>query len=132
MLPLDPSAVPPETIRPLKRVEYDRLVAAGSFGEERLELLYGRLVSMRPQGTEHVYCVRRLTTLLVPALLGRAQVQVQGPVAASDESEPEPDVAVLALDDFLDDRRALRTSSSRWRTRHAPRISTSRHSSTPR
>lgn len=103
MIPLDPETVPPESLRPLKRAEYDRLVAMGAFGEERLELLYGRLVAMSPQGNEHVYSVRRFNTILLPALLGRAQVQIQGPVAASDESEPEPDVAVLTLDDFLDD-----------------------------
>jgi Uma2 family endonuclease len=103
MIALDPEAVPLESQRPLKRAEYDRLVAMGVFGEERLELLYGRLVAMSPQGNEHVYSVRRFTMILAPALVGRAQVQIQGPVAASDESEPEPDVAVLSLDDFLDD-----------------------------
>jgi Uma2 family endonuclease len=103
MAHLDPDIVPPESVRPLKRAEYDRLVAMGVFGEERLELLYGRLVAMSPQGNEHVHSVRRFNTILLPALLGRAQIQIQGPVAASDESEPEPDVAVLTLDDFLDD-----------------------------
>ena len=103
MVPIDPEIVPPESLRPLKRAEYDRLGAMGVFGEERLELLYGRLVAMSPQGTAHVYSVRRLNTILLPLLLGRAQVQIQGPVAASDESEPEPDVAVLGLGDFLDD-----------------------------
>ncbi|HYU16175.1 MAG TPA: Uma2 family endonuclease [Candidatus Acidoferrum sp.] len=103
MSPLDLETMLPESLRPLKRAEYDRLVAMGMFDEERLELLHGRLVAMSPQGNEHVYSVRRLTMILTPALLGRAQVQILGPVAASDESEPEPDVAVLTLDDFLED-----------------------------
>ena len=33
--------------------------------------------------------------LLVPALVGHALVQVQSPLVASDESEPEPDLAVV-------------------------------------
>jgi len=103
MMPLDPEAVPPASVRPLKRAEYDRLVALGVFGEERLELLYGCMVAKSPQSTAHSYSVRRFNMLLTPALVGRAQVQIQGPVAASNESEPEPDVAVLALDAYLDD-----------------------------
>ncbi|MCA9678940.1 MAG: Uma2 family endonuclease [Kofleriaceae bacterium] len=103
MEPLDPEVVPPSTLRPLRRAEYDRLVAAGVFDDERLELLYGRLVAMRPQGQRHVWSVRRLNNLLAVAVAGRAQVQCQGPVAASDESEPEPDVVILPPGDFLDD-----------------------------
>jgi Uma2 family endonuclease len=95
--------VDPKSIRPLRRSEYDRLVAMGAFAEERLELLEGTIVAMSPQGTAHAYCVRRLTGLLVRALGDRAVVQVQGPLAASDESEPEPDVVVLEPGDYLDD-----------------------------
>ena len=40
--------------------------------------------------------VDRLNELLVPALLGRARVRIQQPLIAADESEPEPDVAVVA------------------------------------
>ena len=41
-------------------------------------------------------------TLLVRALGDRARVRVQAPFAAPDESEPEPDVAVVAQGDYLD------------------------------
>lgn len=103
MEPFDPSTVPPESLRPLKRAEYDHLVSTGAFDNERLELLYGRLVAMTPQGHAHAYVVRKLTNVLAQRLAGRAQVQAQQPVAASDESEPEPDLAVVDLGDFLDD-----------------------------
>lgn len=95
MLPLDPEAVPPESIRPLKRSEYDRLVAAGAFEGERVELLYGRLVPMSPQGGAHASAIRRLTRRLFEALGDRAEVQVQCPLAGVGESEPEPDFAVV-------------------------------------
>jgi Uma2 family endonuclease len=94
--------LPLEQIRPLRRVEYDQLVDAGAFGDERVELLYGRLIQMSPQGTHHSYAIRRLNKLLVEATSGRAHVQVQLPLAVSDVSEPEPDISVVPLGDYLD------------------------------
>ena len=43
--------------------------------------------------------IHRLTKLLVIALGDRADVRVQLPLAVSDDSEPEPDVAVVATAD---------------------------------
>jgi Uma2 family endonuclease len=85
----------PERTRPLRRAEYDKLVDLGVFEGEKIELLQGVLVEMSPQGFEHAEVLRRLTELLVTAFVGRATVQVQSPIAASDESEPEPDFAVI-------------------------------------
>jgi Uma2 family endonuclease len=90
-------------IRRLRRSEYDRLIAMGVFENESLELLYGQLVTMSPQGTAHAYAIRRINNYLVQALARRAEVLVQSPVAASDDSEPEPDVAVVDVGDYLDD-----------------------------
>ncbi len=97
---LDATLISPERARPLKRAEYDRLVALGAFEDERIELLHGVLVDMSPNHPDHVSPIDRLTTLLVPALVGRAQVRIQSPIVAGDESEPEPDVAVVPLGDY--------------------------------
>jgi hypothetical protein len=43
----DAFAIEPELIRPLKRSEYDRMVALGLFEDERIELLRGVLVKLR-------------------------------------------------------------------------------------
>jgi Uma2 family endonuclease len=93
--------VPPEKIRPLRRAEYDRMVGLGMFRGEKVELLYGRLVRMSPQGEPHVFSVTRLNKLLVRALGDRAEVRVQAPFGASAESEPEPDIAIVAPGDYL-------------------------------
>lgn len=86
----------PDTLRPLRRVEYDRLVALGVFDEdERVELLYGHLVTMSPRRDDHAFAVEELTERLVVALTGRARVRTQLPFAASDKSEPEPDLVVI-------------------------------------
>lgn len=84
-----------ERLRPLRRVEYDWMVGQGFFSQERVELLDGFIVEMSPQGTRHAGAVRRLTHLLIKALGDRAYVRIQLPFAASDVSEPEPDVAVV-------------------------------------
>jgi Uma2 family endonuclease len=89
-----------EVIRPLRRAEYDQLVALGAFQDERIELLEGALVAMSPIGAPHNFVVQKLTRLLVLALEGRAAVRCQGSFAALEFSEPEPDFAVVPLADY--------------------------------
>ena len=90
----------PEHIRPLRRIEYDRLVALGTFEGERIELIAGELRRMSPIGPPHTSTVDRLNELLVLALVGRARVRVQGSFAAGELSEAEPDFGVLPLGDY--------------------------------
>jgi Uma2 family endonuclease len=97
---LDARSLYPETARPLRRIEYDRLVAAGIFEGERVELLYGTLVAMSPHDPRHASPIQKLTGVLVRALGDRAAVRVQLPVVACDESEPEPDIAVVPPADY--------------------------------
>jgi Uma2 family endonuclease len=97
---LDPRDIAPERVRPLKRVEFDRLVDLGLFEDERVELLYGVLVQMSPMGTRHAETLRRLNRALVLGVGDRGVVQVQAPFAASEDSEPEPDFGVLPPGDY--------------------------------
>jgi Uma2 family endonuclease len=90
----------PDRVRPLLRAEYDRLVESGAFEEERIELLEGVLVTMSPQKPPHAHTVQQLTAALSAALSGRAIVRPQLPLALSDDSEPEPDVAVVPRGDY--------------------------------
>src|SRR5205807_1342945 len=85
-------------IRPLRRAEYERLVELGAFANERVELLHGRIVRMSPIGHPDVYAVTLLGKILTLALGDRALVQVQCPIGASEDSEPQPDIAVLPPD----------------------------------
>lgn len=85
----------PLRIRPLRRVEFDRLVETGVFDEdEHIELLGGALVAMSPQGDTHSDCASILMTMLVRAVGNRASVRAHSPFAAGEYSQPEPDVAV--------------------------------------
>jgi Uma2 family endonuclease len=87
--------IPFEQVRRIRRVEYDKMVELGLFEGERVELLYGVIVKMSPKGPEHESSLERLNEILVGALAGRATVRIQAPFAASDGSEPEPDVSVV-------------------------------------
>ena len=62
---------------------------------ERVELIRGEIIEMSPIGSRHVAFVNNLTQLLVTRLAGRAIVSVQNPVALDDDTEPEPDLAIL-------------------------------------
>ena len=88
-------AIEPDQIRPLKRVEYEKLVDLGVFEDEPIELLYGMLVAMSPIGTPHCSAVQVLTEQLILKLAGRASLRPQLPYAAGDYSEPEPDLLVV-------------------------------------
>ncbi|HVZ74343.1 MAG TPA: Uma2 family endonuclease [Polyangia bacterium] len=98
MLSLDHLAdLAPGRVRPLKRVEYERLVELGVFGEDdRIELLGGVLVEMTPQYPPHASTVQRLNRVLTRIAGERAELRPQLPFAASDESMPEPDFALVA------------------------------------
>ena len=91
---------PTEHLRPLRRVEYDKLIELGVFEGEHIELLEGQLVFMSPIGPPHSSTVTKLGELFIPALIGRATVRLQAPFAALELSEPEPDIAVVPLGDY--------------------------------
>jgi Uma2 family endonuclease len=81
--------------RGLKRREFDALVAQGCFDDERVELLYGMVVPMSPIDPAHREAVTRLQELLIEQLRTRARVRIQSLFAATDDSDPEPDVSVI-------------------------------------
>ena len=83
--------------RRMTRAEYDDLVQRGFFGEERIELIHGIVVRMAPIGPQHSDIVDELNLRLVRALGDRARIRVQNPSIADDESEPQPDIAVVPL-----------------------------------
>ncbi len=90
----------PETqVFALSRALYDEMVEAGKFEGQHVELLEGVLVEMAPQGVEQWNTTRLLGSELAHELrvrFGRRYaVGQQGPIGASDGSEPEPDVIVI-------------------------------------
>ena len=83
-----------QPMRRLTRIEYDALVAQGAFQHERVELVFGMVVAMSPIDPSHVKSTTLLAKMLTLALGDRAEVRCQQPIAATDDSEPEPDLYV--------------------------------------
>ncbi len=81
--------------RGLTRRHWESLVAAGLLEGERVELVEGMIVEMVPQGDQHAYLTTELTHHLVRGVPEPWRVRVQMPLAATDSSEPEPDLAVV-------------------------------------
>ena len=94
---LDLPALAPERIRRLSRLEYDRMVDLGMFEDERVELLYGVLVAMSPQGAPHATITAWFQRELTLALGRSFEVRGHSPFAATEDSEPEPDISVSPL-----------------------------------
>lgn len=85
--------------RPITVDEYHRMAEAGIFHpDERLELLRGEIVKVAAVGNRHRGTVNRLTRLL-RRFEDRAYIQVQNPVVVSEDSEPEPDLVLLEIND---------------------------------
>jgi Uma2 family endonuclease len=85
----------PLTLRRWKRIEYDRLVDLGVFEGEPLELIGGQLIVAEPKGAYHSSAVSTAEYALRAALPSGWIVRTQQPVSLDDESEPEPDLAVV-------------------------------------
>ena len=89
-------AISPTRTRRWTRLEYERLVDTGIFRPgERLELLAGHLVVLELQGSLHATAVGLAEDSLRACFGPGWVVRVQMPIALDDESEPEPDVAVV-------------------------------------
>jgi len=86
----------PFPIRRLSVAEYHKMGEIGIFGEdERIELIDGVIGEMSPKGTRHTTSVSNLTNLLPLLLEGEALIRVQDPILLDDNTEPEPDMAVV-------------------------------------
>lgn len=84
--------------------QYHKLVNAGMLIDRRVELLAGDIIEMSPEGMFHaVYCGDAVDYL--KQLLGnRAKVREAHPITLPNDSEPEPDIAVVvpSLTRYLD------------------------------
>jgi Uma2 family endonuclease len=82
--------------------QYHKMLESGILTEDdRVELIRGEIIEMSPIETKHAACVNRLINLLVQLLGKRVIVAAQNPIRLNDNSEPQPDVALLKpRDDF--------------------------------
>ena len=86
--------------------EYHRLVETGLLDDKRVELLQGIIVDMPPEGLPHAFYCSESVDYLKNLLGDRAKVREAHPITLPDDSEPEPDIAIV------------RTPSRQYRDRH--------------
>lgn len=78
------------------REEYERLGEAGFFPPDaRLELIDGLIYHMAPQTSFHSTAVRAVQDAVAKVFSSGFDIRIQMPLALGDDSEPEPDVAVV-------------------------------------
>jgi Uma2 family endonuclease len=86
--------------RRFTRKEYYRMAEVGILhDDDRVELIRGEIVEMSPPGRHHRAFVNNLNRLLSRRLPEHTVVSVQNPLPLSDDTEPQPDLAVLRTRD---------------------------------
>ncbi|MCL1470307.1 Uma2 family endonuclease [Argonema antarcticum] len=84
--------------------EYHKLTEIGFFHEDdRIELIQGEIIQMAAKGTAHETCISKLLRELVRLLGDAATLRCQSPIVLANNSEPEPDFAIVQNrpDDYL-------------------------------
>ena len=102
--PAPPQAVPAEPIYRLTVAQYHDMIRHGILDEDDpIELLEGWLVPKMPKNPAHSAITQLLGKVLARRLPPDWHIRIQEPVTLED-SEPEPDIAVVRGDDrvFLD------------------------------
>ena len=76
--------------------EWHELVDSGVLAGKPVELLEGNIVEMSPEEIEHSYTNQSVSDYLTQLLQGKAHIRDSHPITL-DNSEPEPDIAVVQL-----------------------------------
>jgi Uma2 family endonuclease len=76
--------------------DYEQMAEVGILRpDERVELIAGEILEMAAIGIRHAQCVARPNRILMRELPDDYQVNPQNPIRLSDDSEPQPDFAVV-------------------------------------
>jgi Uma2 family endonuclease len=84
----------------LTRAQYHRLGEVGLFEGRRVQLIEGEVIVMAPMGADHAHPLMELNELLLRALPKGFKLRPQLPLVLGDESEPQPDFAIVREGDW--------------------------------
>lgn len=71
------------------------MIAAGILEDRRVELLQGEIIEISPEGEPHAYFSSEAGEYLMRRLSDRAMVRLAKPITLPNNSEPEPDIAIV-------------------------------------
>lgn len=86
--------------------DYHQMIETGLLDERNVELLGGEIIEMSPEGAPHSSYCGEIGEYLRRILGDRAKVREAHPITLPNNSEPEPDIAIV------------RTRSTLYRDRH--------------
>ncbi len=75
--------------------KYHQAIEKGIFANEKIELLRGEIIVMAPEREPHAYYNTEAADYLRNLLTGRAKIRDAKPVTLPNNSEPEPDIAIV-------------------------------------
>ncbi len=88
--------------------EYHHMIETGLLEGKPVELLEGEVIEMSPEGIPHSFTNRSVGNYLRQLLQDKALISEAHPITL-DNSEPEPDIAVVRLPDTIAIRKNVRT-----------------------
>jgi Uma2 family endonuclease len=75
--------------------EYHRMIDAGILDDRHVELLNGEIIEMPPEGEPHAFLATESRDYLIQLLGNRAKIREGKPITLPNNSEPEPDIAIV-------------------------------------
>ncbi|MEC4864732.1 MAG: Uma2 family endonuclease [Jaaginema sp. PMC 1078.18] len=75
--------------------DYHRMIAAGVLDDKAVELVRGEIVEMSPEGEPHAYYSSEASEYLTILLGKKASIRQAKPITLLNNSEPEPDIAIV-------------------------------------
>ncbi len=81
--------------------DYHQMIESGLLAERSLELINGEIIEMSPEGIAHSFYCRGTAKYLRSILGNRAEVSEAHPITLPNDSEPEPDIAIVRTPDTL-------------------------------
>lgn len=82
--------------------DYHQMIGSGLLDDRSLELINGEIIEMSPEGVAHSFYCRGTAKYLRSLLGDRAEISEAHPITLpNNDSEPEPDIAVLRMPDTL-------------------------------
>jgi Uma2 family endonuclease len=86
--------------------DYHQMINTGILNDRQVELLKGEIIEISPEGVPHSFYCRETGEYLRQLLGDRAEISEAHPITLPNNSEPEPDIAIV------------RTPASLYRDRH--------------
>ena len=75
--------------------DYHQMIEVGLLADRAVELINGEIIQIAPEGVSHSFYCRETVKYLRSVLQDRAEVSGAYPITLPNNSEPEPDIAII-------------------------------------